>query len=59
MPTVLRSEMSMLVQPNPRALLVRLLLAVCLVACLVWVALCLLLVPIFMYVRRGQRKAVA
>jgi hypothetical protein len=51
--------MSMLVQPNPRALLVRLLLAVCLVACLVWVALCLLLVPIFMYVRRGQRKAVA
>ena len=44
---------------SPRGLLVQLLLVVCLVACLVWLALCLLLVPVLTYVRRGQRKAVA
>jgi hypothetical protein len=37
----------------------RLLLAASLAACIVWLALCLLLMPIMMCVRRVQRKAVA
>ena len=44
---------------DPRRLLVQLLLVVCLVACLAWLALCLVLAPVLTYVRRGQRKAVA
>jgi hypothetical protein len=51
--------MLMLVLTNPRALLVHLLLVVSLVACLVWLALCLLLLPIVMYVRSWQRKVMA
>ncbi len=42
-----------------RGLFVRLLLAVSLVACLAWLAACLLLMPIMMYVRRVKHKAVA
>jgi hypothetical protein len=44
---------------TPRGLLVRLVLAVSLVACMVWLVLCLLLTPIVMCMRRWQRKAVA
>jgi hypothetical protein len=51
--------MSLLVPTKARALLVRLLLAVCLAACLFWLMLCLLLLPIVMFVRSWQRKAVA
>jgi hypothetical protein len=55
------NETQMLTQVfrNPRGLVVQLLLVVCLVACLVWLALCLLLIPILTYVRRVQRKAVS
>ena len=45
------SESAMLVMTRTRALLVRLLLAVSLLACLVWLALCLLLLPIVLSVR--------
>jgi len=42
-----------------RALLVRLLLAASLAACVLWLALCLLLTPVLLCVRRVQRKAMA
>ena len=54
----LSSETPMLVLTSPRELLVRPLLAVCLLACLVWVVLCLVLLPIVMFVRSWQRKPV-
>jgi hypothetical protein len=53
---VVNSEMSMLVLTNPHELLVRLLLAVCLVACLVWLVLCLLMMPVMLCLRGGQHK---
>jgi hypothetical protein len=59
MPIVLNSWMLKLALTNLRALLVGPLLAVCLVACLVWLVLCLLLLPIVMFVSSWQRKAVA
>ena len=43
---------------NRRLLLIDLLLAASLVGCLVWLVLCLLLLPIAMFVRSWQRKAV-
>jgi hypothetical protein len=55
-------EIQMLKHPalaKPRALLIRLLLAVCLVACLVWLVLCLLLLPIVMFFRKWQLKVSA
>ena len=42
-----------------RALLVRLMLVTSLVAGLLWLALCLLLMPVMMCVRRVLHKAVA
>jgi hypothetical protein len=44
---------------NLRELFVRLLLAASLAACIVWLALCLLLTPVLLCVRRVQRKAAA
>jgi hypothetical protein len=44
---------------KPRGLLVDLLLAASLVACLFWLVLCFLLLPIVMFVRSWQRKVVA
>jgi hypothetical protein len=41
-----------------RALLVRLMLATSLVACLLWLAICFLLMPVMLCVRRAQRKGV-
>jgi hypothetical protein len=50
--------MLMLILRTTRAVLVHLLLAVGLVACLVWLVLCLLLLPIAIYFGSWQRKAV-
>jgi len=44
---------------NRRLLLIDLLLAASLVACLLWLVLCFLLLPIVMFVRSWQRKVVA
>jgi heme exporter protein D len=41
---------------NTRALLGNLLLALGMVGCLVWLAFCLALLPILIWVRRGRRK---
>ena len=43
---------------NARVLLVRLLLVLCLAACLVWLALCLLLAPGLVYLRSWRHKTV-
>ncbi len=47
----------MRVQTNLREILLRLLLGASLVACLIWLALCFLLLPFLMFVRGGRRKA--
>jgi hypothetical protein len=52
-------RMSSQVLIEPRAWPLRLLLVVSLLACLGWLALCLLLMPIMLCVRIAQRKTMA